>query len=169
MITVGEDADFRLPQRIACLHNGTHMHIERTPLSCPFREQHRCSFVAGQDILEQLLPYISFFAGQLIENEKRIIWSRFYEDFSGLGLMTTATRPMFSHAANGPRRGKLLGVVAVDIPLTTLEENGLSYSEVVGQLSRHIGQCSVYPIDRCQVQVLGVSRVALHSSNCCRY
>lgn len=90
---------------------------------------------------------------QLKENEQRVLWSRFYEDFSGLGTMTTGTRPMFSLGTTGPRRGKLLGVIGLDIPLNRLEENGLRYEEVVVSLSQGIGQCNVYPIDHCQLQV----------------
>eukprot|EP00210_Caulerpa_lentillifera_P001526 g1464.t1 len=121
VITLGEDADSRLAKHIACQNNALWIPVHPT-----------------LDILEQMSSFISFFANQVIENEEQIIWSRFYEDFSGLGGF----------------RGKLVGVVAYDIRIADLEANGLRYAEILGQLSQHIGECKVYTINPCQLQIL---------------
>lgn len=112
--------------------------------------------------------FFSYFAGQRKEDENRISWSRFYEDFGGQGTMTTATRPMFSLKEHGPRRGKLLGVLGFDLPLGRLSENDLKYEEVVGQIASDIGQCDVYPIDPCQLQVIDRCLLATVSQIECR-
>lgn len=135
--TIGAAADHRLAKHIACQNNATWIPI-----------------LPDIDILEQMHSFHSFFANQVIENEDQIIWSQFYEDFSGLGTMTTGTRPIFSLSEHGNSKGKLLGVVGYDIRMADLEANGLKYEEIVGQLSQHIGACSVHSIDQCQLQFL---------------
>jgi len=135
--TIGAAADHRLAKHIACQNNATWIPI-----------------LPNIDILEQMHSFHSFFANQVIEHEEQIIWSQFYEDFSGLGTMTTGTRPIFTLNEQGNIKGKLLGVVGYDIRLADLEANGLKYEEILGQLSQHIGACRVHSIDQCQLQIL---------------
>ena len=96
-LSMGDDADNSVPAMLACAFHGVWASVSD-----------------AQDPLSQLASFFAFFALALT-NEDRTVWSDIYEDASGAGLVTTASRAVFRQGG-----GALVGVVGIDVSLASL-------------------------------------------------
>lgn len=103
------------------------------------------------DPLVKLTSYVSVLTSKRADDD--LVWSGFYIDDSGLGEMTTAALPVFSFNNTGLVKGELVGVVGHDIPLSQLQDRGVSYQGVLGTVTRRISSCNVRSLGTCPMQV----------------
>ena len=118
-LSMGDDADNAVPAMLACAFHGVWASVSD-----------------AQDPLSQLASFFAFFALALT-NEGRTVWSDIYEDASGAGLITTASRAVFRQGG-----GALVGVVGVDVSLASLL--GVSTrAEIESAIAQRSQQCMV--------------------------
>uniref|UniRef100_A0A2C9L6L3 VWFA domain-containing protein n=1 Tax=Biomphalaria glabrata TaxID=6526 RepID=A0A2C9L6L3_BIOGL len=68
--------------------------------------------------VQEYIPVLS--RPQVIQNKKTFEWGNIYEDYMGLGLMTTVTLPVYNRSL-GSSNQTILGVMGIDVTTSKLE------------------------------------------------
>eukprot|EP00056_Hartaetosiga_gracilis_P007728 m.111598 g.111598 ORF g.111598 m.111598 type:complete len:571 (+) comp12766_c0_seq1:99-1811(+) len=127
-------ADKTLPKAIACGNNGTWSHVEY-----------------NVNLREQMGNYYNYFATLRSSASTSVVWVEPYEDASGSGILTTASKAIYDDRFTPPR---LLGVVAVDILATDLEDTAADYADLLSALVQRSAQCPSLDLDLCQLSLI---------------
>ncbi|KAH9510174.1 Voltage-dependent calcium channel subunit alpha-2/delta-2 [Bulinus truncatus] len=68
--------------------------------------------------VQEYIPVLS--RPQVIQNKKSFEWGNIYEDYMGLGMMTTVTLPVYNRS-EGSSNQTILGVMGIDVTTSKLE------------------------------------------------
>lgn len=137
----GSKADILIPKRIACEYGGVWSSIED-----------------GGNLAESMGAYYTYFAqGSGSSSGDSVSWAEPYAFFSGTGLGTTASAPVYDRSVTPPI---FVGVVGLDISFSAMEialgENQEATRDVfikkITELSG--GSCHKIDIEECQLQSL---------------
>ncbi|CAD7701846.1 unnamed protein product, partial [Ostreobium quekettii] len=126
-------ADDKLARMISCENKGSWASIE---------EQ--------DDPLLKFLDYIRFLAWT--RRRLDVIWSNFYEDFSGLGMMTTAVMPVYAPNTSAGVPGLLVGAVGKDVLVSELQGDDVNFQKVFDRLIERSSTCRMVDENACQLQ-----------------
>jgi len=112
-LTIGDRVDESLARQMACVGSGVWSRVTSSELSFSSAdvEQARATDLNGY---YKLLSASRWKSRRSVD---QVVYSRVYEGEEGLGLMTTATFPVFSQWSK-----RVLGVVGTDIPIEQLKE-----------------------------------------------
>lgn len=146
-LTVGDDVDDSLARQLACASTGV---WARVPSDAAARPAVRTTALTGY---YRLLSAERWGSGI---NVSRVVFSRLYEGSGALGVMTTASLPIFSRYSK-----RVLGVIGADIPIGRLAaaSPGVTVADIEAEVARrapvcrHRGNLSA-AVDACQVQKL---------------
>eukprot|EP00210_Caulerpa_lentillifera_P007398 g7071.t1 len=131
--SMGEKADDSIPKQIACANNGSWSYIG-----------------PKTNTLTAMNNYYHFLTDSSTNNTTT--WFHPYEDFGGLGNVTTVTKPVFSRGKNEFDR-MFLGVAAHDVMLSEIENNKVSHQNVLDEIVRRFPGCGNTPQNPCQLQL----------------
>ncbi|GMH39474.1 hypothetical protein BSKO_07372 [Bryopsis sp. KO-2023] len=132
--SMGKDADDSVPKQIACANDGTWSFFED-----------------GDDPLLKLNSYYTFLAAARYPG--RVTWAEPYVDASGLGLITTAAKAVYSPKGENGTSGVQIGVVGHDVMLGELNVTDVVSEDVVSELASLSKTCDDLKLKPCQLQV----------------
>ena len=127
------DADDAIPRQIACANNGA------------------WSFIGpNTNVLDALNSYTLFLANG--RSFVTPVWTEPFEDFGGLGLVTTVALPVYASASED-LPDVFLGVAGHDVRLRELKIDGLSANQILDPIIDRSGECTVAGNNECGPQV----------------
>ena len=117
--TLGSGASTTIPLAIACGNRGIYAHVDD-----------------GGNLRGQMSQYYDYYATLRRAGDEGVVWVEPYIDASGAGMLVTASKAVYDSQSSPSR---LIGVVAVDILVSDLEEAGeqagIDYEGVVRHLA----------------------------------
>lgn len=142
--SLGTDADQTTTKAIACSENGIY------------------EFIEFELDLEKAMSsyYLLLSAG--LERRKYVVWSEPYEDFYGLGTVTTASVPIYDTRSNPPF---LIGVVGFDVNISDLEKYD-NYNDILNAFVTRSQTCSKFELTPCQMNFIRKEKCSNINDNC---
>ena len=114
--TLGSGASTAIPLAIACGNRGVYAHVDD-----------------GGNLRGQMSHYYDYYATLRRAGDEGVVWVEPYLDASGAGMLVTASKAVYD------THSRLVGVVAVDILVSDLEEAGeqagVDYEGIVHRLA----------------------------------
>eukprot|EP00055_Hartaetosiga_balthica_P000070 m.135582 g.135582 ORF g.135582 m.135582 type:complete len:568 (-) comp10085_c0_seq1:193-1896(-) len=135
-------ADKTLPKALACGNNGTWSHVEY-----------------NINLREQMGNYYNYFSSLRSTSNTNVVWVEPYEDASGSGILTTASKAIYDEHVSPPR---LIGVVAVDILASDLQATATDYASLLSALVQRSANCPSLELNLCQLSAI---RTTTYSSS----
>lgn len=135
--TLGPDADTRAdlqeyPKRMACIGNGVWAPITN-----------------NANLRTKMVQYYQFLATGIQRDS--VVWVEPYEDINGLGLVTTASLPVYDDTVSPPA---LLGVAGVDITMSDFNSLAANPDDVLSALISRSQVCGANTFNNCTVELL---------------
>jgi len=133
-LTIGDRVDESLARQVACAGNGAWSRVTSSELSFSSTD-------VEQARATDLNSYYKLLSASRWESRRsvdQVVFSPLYEGEEGLGMMTTATFPVFSRWSK-----RVLGVVGTDIPIQQLKEKvpGTTDSRIEAAVAKWAPTC----------------------------
>ena len=141
--TLGGSSSQAIPLAIACGNRGVFSHVDD-----------------GGNLRQEMSRYYEYYATLRQAGDEEVVWVEPYIDASGAGLLVTASKAVYDTTTDPPR---LIGVVAVDTLVSSLEEAGAQVGANFGEVVRRLAQrntCPNIPIENvteCQLDLIRVA------------
>jgi Mg-chelatase subunit ChlD len=127
--SLGKEADKTVTKYIACNMNGAFENIENS-----------------LDLQKAMNSYYLLLSAG-INRQNQVIWAEPYQDFFGLGLVTTAAVPIYDDSVSPPF---LLGVYGTDLQMKGLQTFE-SYDKILNAFRNRSMQCTKFNLSNCQM------------------
>ncbi|EGD72063.1 hypothetical protein PTSG_00082 [Salpingoeca rosetta] len=138
----GTGADETIPKALACNHNGTWSPVEY-----------------NINLRQQMGNYYDYFASLRATTSSPVVWVEPYEDASGAGVLTTASKAVYDTRFSPAR---LIGVIGIDILASDLQDVAVDYEDLLDALVQRSNTCPTITLDRCE---LGAIRTTDYSTS----
>jgi len=141
--SLGTEADKTITKKIACQRNGLFQDIK-----------------FELDLQKAMNEYYLLLSAGIDRNQ--VIWTEPYEDFLGMGMITTVAYPIYDRTVNPPF---LVGVIGQDVVMKELEKFA-NYDSILSSFITRSRVCNDFSLNECQMNSFRQLKCENISENC---